>query len=305
MHAKECPVKRSMTCNRLTANLSVAVLFAVSLLPAHADEGLHTINNPGGGQVVYGTLTGQSSLPQAMGYMLRQVHGHFGNRPQVGKFFQTKDGASAAVFFNLTAKNQGNKPLAGMVIVTMPHSGATPTAAVLTDDPSRFGKTQPAMMSALNQAWSKDAAQYAASRPASTAPAAPSGNVVLHQTSGGDRSASIGLPSGWHLTNVAGGYLGAEGPNGEIMNIAGMFQGIRLPMGGDLFNSYVMVSNRARQSRGKPAASFHPISTQRVGPQAIQVFYEADYHDGKGMRKGNIRIDPLYTRGVPTWASRN
>jgi hypothetical protein len=49
---------------------------------SQAGDGLHTIDGPGGGQVVYGTLTGQSSLSNAMVFMLRQVYGHFGDRPQ-------------------------------------------------------------------------------------------------------------------------------------------------------------------------------------------------------------------------------
>jgi hypothetical protein len=85
------------------------------------------------------------------------------------------------------------------------------------------------------------------------------------------------------------------------MNIAGMFQGLRIPMT-DLFNAYTIVANQARQRNGKPPATFHLISSQKVGPQAIQVFYQADYHDGKGMRKGNVRLDAAYTRGMPSWA---
>jgi hypothetical protein len=74
------------------------------------------------------------------------------------------------------------------------------------------------------------------------------------------------------------------------------------PMQGDLFSSYVSIVNQVRQSKGKPPASFHLVSSQKVGPQAIQAVYEVDLHDGKGMRKGNVRIDPLYTQGLPTWA---
>jgi hypothetical protein len=54
-----------------------------------------------------------------MGTMLRNIHGHFGDRPQIGKFFQTRGSDSIATFFTLTAKLQGNKPMAGLVIVSL------------------------------------------------------------------------------------------------------------------------------------------------------------------------------------------
>ena len=258
--------------------------------PPQSSDTLKTIDNPDGGQVVYGSLYGQSSFQGAMGFMLRQVHGHFGDRPQVGKFLQTKDGTSVAVFFNLNAKTQGGatKPVSGMVIIAIARNGAPPMAAVLYDDSAHFPKTQSVMLKSLNEAWHTEATQYAASQPASVGGSADAAQT-LRQTTGGDRSASIGLPPGWKITNVAGGYLSVEGPNGELMDIAGMFQQIHDPrsaqsmpyggnrgpmlvasMDGDLFSAYVSVVNQTRQSRGKPIATFHLISSQKVGPQAIQ-----------------------------------
>ena len=286
---------------------------------SQTQDSLKFINNPGGGEVVYGSLSPQS-YQSAMGFMLRQVHGHFGDRPQVGKFVQAKDGSSVAAFFTVNAKAESgaSKPVSGMVIIAIPRSGAQAMAAVLYDDATRFPRTQPALLNSLNQAWQRESQQYAESQPGGAAGAS---SQTLVQTTAGDRSASIGLAPGWHIVNVAGGYLSAVGPNGETFDIAGMFQQIhdprsmqRMPYGGgggpvlvasmngDLFTAYNAVVNQTRQSRGKPPVTFHLISSQKVGPQAIQAFYEVDLLDGKGMRKGNVRLDPSYMPGAPTWA---
>ncbi len=289
---------------------------------SEAGEGLHTIDNPGGGQVVYGTLTGQSSLSTAMVFMLRQVHGHFGDRPQIGKFFQTHGGDSVATFFTLTAKNQGNKPIAGLIIVNMP-AGATPTAAVLYDDPSRFTKTEPVMLGKLNEAMRTNAGPSA--QPSSSNTPAPQ----LRMTSGGDHSAGIGLAPGWRLTAVSGGMLTAEGPNGEMISLGIIYQGIRdprsmqnqpmpyggiggghrpvmCPYGGDVFQGYTCVINQMRQNKGLPAASFKLSTFQRLASnqqeqQVIQAIFEMDLHDGKGPRKASARIGEMHFANSPTW----
>jgi hypothetical protein len=285
------------------------------------NDSLKIINSPGGGQIVYGPLADQSTMQGAMVAMLRNIHGHFGEKPQVGNFFQAKGSNSVATFFSTNAKKQGGGtvPIYGMVIVSMTQ-GSKPLGAVLYDDAAHFAKTQPVMMKALNEAWNTAATQHGSAN--GGLPSQQSAPVTLRQATGGDRSASIGLPPGWQITNVAGGYLSVTGPNGEVMDIAGMFQGIHdprsmnqrmpygggngptlvAPMQGDLFSSYVSVVNQVRQSKGKPPASFHLISSQRVGQQAIQAIYEVDLHDGKGIRKGNVRIDPSYIQGMPTWA---
>src|SRR5664279_2653200 len=86
---------------------AASTLFLAGTVAASAEssDALKIINIPGGGQVVYGLLTAQNSMADAMVFMLKQVHGHFGDRPQIGKFFQARGSNSTAVFFNLTAKN--------------------------------------------------------------------------------------------------------------------------------------------------------------------------------------------------------
>ena len=46
---------------------------------------------------------------------------------------------------------KAGKPLAGLVIVTMPRSGAQPTAAVLYDDAARFARDLKSLMHLLHR----------------------------------------------------------------------------------------------------------------------------------------------------------
>jgi hypothetical protein len=313
--------------------LAVAALCIVAFLSrARADDGLKTIDNPGGGQVLYGALPGESSLQGAMGTMLRNIHGHFGERPQIGRFFQTRGSDSIAAFFTLTAKKQGNKPIAGLVIVSLPQ-GSKPAAAVLYDEAARFPKTEPAMMQKLNEAWHTAATRTAASTSGGSAPAAAAGQTApqpLRMATAGDRSASIGLPAGWQLTSVSGGQLIAEGPNGERVFLGLIYQQIHDPRsiqnqgmpnsggmgrntplvcayGGDLFSAFVSVNNQVRQNNQLPAGTYKLISSQNLPAsqfeqQVIQAILEVDLHDGKGPRSGSVRIGAMASRGSPTWA---
>ncbi len=104
--------------------LTVVLLFVAASLAMSAraaDNSLKTIDNPGGGQIIYGPLNDQSSLKDAMVAMLRNIHGHFGDRPEIGKLFQTRGSDTLATFFTVTAKTQGGKQFAGLVIVSMPN----------------------------------------------------------------------------------------------------------------------------------------------------------------------------------------
>ncbi len=296
---------------------------------ASSADALTVIDNPGGGQIVYGTLPGESSFGGGLATMLKSVHGHFGDRPQVGKFFQARGSDSVAAFFTLTAKNQGGKPIAGLVIVSMPQ-GSQPAAAVLYDEAARFPRSGPSMLLKLNEAW-QSAARKAASMsrgPAATPTARQTTAEPLRMATAGDRSASIGLPPGWQLTSVIGGQLVASGPNGEAIHLGLMYQQIQDPRarrnpwmasprggtrplvcayGGDLFSSYVDLTNQVRQNRHLPAATFRLTSSQNLPPtqfeqRVIQAMYEVDLHDGKGQRKGSVRVGAMATRGLPTWA---
>ena len=237
----------------------VAILFSTGLsrsANAQSNNGLTTIDNPGGGQVVYGPMTNVTSQRDAIAAMLRYIHGHFGDRPQIGKFFQIKGSDSIATFFQLTAKNQGNKPVAGMVIVEVAPGAKNGAAAVLYDDAARFAKTQPALMSKLNAAWHVQNAKLVSvarathgSNASSGSGSSPRGTNArgngpggvfgtnepatssqpLHLAKSPDNSGSIGLPDGWRVTGGSGGSLSAEGPKGESIGMGILNQNIYDP----------------------------------------------------------------------------
>lgn len=234
---------------------------------------------------MYGPLPGRGTMPEAIVYVLRQVHSYFGDRPEVGKFFQSRDGSSIATFFTATAKKQGDKPIQGLLIVALAGDG-TASAAMLYDEKARFGATQPAMMQALSQAWHP--AGGGTSQPAATA---HRGSVApLTETTGGDRSAAISLPAGWRITAVNGGALTATGSNGENIFLSLLYQGLP-PQGPDLFANFVNASNQYRSTHGMPQATYTAVTKTNISGQAIQALFTVDLHDGLGPRKGSVRVD--------------
>jgi len=254
--------------------------------------GFSTVDNPGGGQFIYGPLTGRGTLSQAVVYMLRQVHGHFGNRPEVGKFFQSRDGSQVATFFAVNDQKHDNKPTQGLLIVALAADGSGSTA-VLYDDRTRFGKTEPVMMKSLSAVWHPggSAAQSSASTSSSAAAHATGGVPPLTQITGGDHSAAIRAPAGWKVTAVSSGALTAEGPKGERVFLALVYQGVRA--GPDLFASFVTASNQARIKNGLKPADYSQVTQTSIGGQgrAIQALFTVDLHDGAGPRKGSVRVD--------------
>lgn len=298
---------------RLAARCFIACLAAVLSLagstPGRADSnnGLTTINNPAGGQVVYGPMTNITSQRDAIAAMLRYVHTHFGDRPQIGKFFQTKGTDSIATFFQLTAKNQGNKPVAGMVIVSVAQGAKDGAAAVLYDDAARFAKTQPALMSKLNAAWHVENAKLVSTARASAGStgtrSAGGANVRgngpggvfgtnepatssqrLHLARNGDNSGSIGIPDGWRITGGSGGSIVAEGPKGELMRmgiINGNIYDPRTQQGMNMIN-YLR--------RGSTPFSACPYSTDLA----------ADYQCVVGQNRQRQHLPPLSFHVIST-----
>jgi hypothetical protein len=310
------------------ARVSVALVFPLALIGStarlQAEEGLKTIDNPGGGQIVYGPLTGVSSLQNGMVFVLRTIHGHFDDRPRVGKFFRARDSHSVATFFTVTARSQGGGAVAGLAIVSMAEGSGSALGAVLYDDAARFARSEPAMMKTLNAAWHLTSTQSAGASGA--APIRTSGSEHLRMATGGDRSASVGLPEGWKLTGVAGGQLTAEGPNGEMVGLGILYQGIHnpgarppsfggmgrnvplvAPFDGDLFSDFTSVTNQVRRTRHLPPGTFKLTRSENLpGNQqeqrVVQLIFEVDLHDGKGPRKGSARVGTMHVRGLDTWA---
>ncbi len=273
------------------------------------------VDNPGGGQFAYGTLTGQTTLTGGMLKMLRQVHARFGEKPQIGKLFQSRDGGSLATFFTLSAKNDGGKRVTGLVIVTM-HEGNPPQVAAIYDDAEKFLQSEPSLLQGLSKAWSGKTGQ----QDSSTAQKAISAR--LHKVTGGDNSASIGLPDDWHLVSVNGGQLTAEGPHGEQLALNIFIPSIAdsskykmpanktqlvCPLSADLYSAFVNVFNQLRQNNKKPVATFTLTSQQQLPPsygpiRPVQALFTIDLNDGVGPRKASARLDVFQTPGLHLWS---
>ncbi len=292
---------------------------------------IRILDNPGGGQYAFGAMTSQSNKADALIYMLHQVHGRFGDKPQMGKLFQSRDGSSLATFFTLTAKNMGGSPVTGLLIITQ-HGKGVPQMGILYDDSRRFVNTEPAMLKAVSAAW--QGAESAGGGGTSTgaqapgAPAPESGPEHLYPATGGDRSAVINLPPGWQILSVAGGSIAVEGNHGEMVSLQSAFQQIIdprspqaqnllyggmagrgpkvvCPLGPDLFEDYVCVVNQNRRNAGKPPATYNLTrATPQAGPgqvRPVAVWFTVDLHDGVGLRNGSGRLD-LMGRAGATWA---
>ena len=316
----------------LAVGIAASQTRPASPAPQASASPLKIVNGPNGGQLAYGSLTVQGTKTDAMIYMLRDIHKYFGDKPQVGKFFQSHDGGSLATFFTLNAK--GGKQMAGLVLITM-HDKSSPQVAVLYDYADHFSSSEPSLMKTLSTAQQGAAAPSGAGeepaatqRPASAAPR--SGPEQLNMVTGGDRSAVIGLPAGWRLTSLhGGGQLTAEGPHGEMAELSILYQQIvdptrnnRLtagipnynntphlvcPMTRDLYSAWVSVSNQARRIKGLPQGAYTLISQKSLPAQGgglapVQAIYTVDFHDGVGPRKGSAGIFPYSPLGSPTWA---
>jgi hypothetical protein len=301
------------------------------LAPARADDSLKTINNPGGGQIIYGPLLGgESSLPDAMVSMLRNVHARFGERPQIGKFFQARGSNSVATFFTVTAKTQGGKQIAGMVIVSMP-SGSKPSGALLYDDADRFNMTANPMLKKLNEVWQGDVAHAVASRQSNGAPSREGPVQPLHTAQFPDNSGSIGLPAGWKIDRARAGGVMAEGPKGEMVILSlvrtmydpstpqgqrmiqsfnrsgrGMPFGTGIAPYGDLVRAFMALSTQGNQSAGLPAPTLNVISSQKlqIPPNVgfgVLVIGDLDLRNGKGTMLSSIQITSGLHRDPAGW----
>jgi hypothetical protein len=269
--------------------LSLAAICAGAGQPGTSSGNFKSVDNPGGGRYIYGPLSGTAAMPDAIVTMLRQIHSNFGDRPEVGKFFQSRDGSSVAAFFTATAKNQGNQAVAGLLIVSHTEDGSA-SAAVLFDEKARFGSTEPTMMKSLSAVWPP--ARGGSPESARTSAAAPTRAGVaaqLVETTGGDGSASISLPPGWKITRVTSGSLMAAGPHGEMLSLGSVFQGLP-PQGPDLFANFVNVSNQYRRNNGLEPATYSAVNKVNLPGQAVQATYTVDLHDGVGPRKGSVRV---------------
>ena len=289
-----CGMGRAGFAKLWLAGVMAAALGGVAL---GQGDGLHTANPATGGAIVYGTLENQKSQADGMVYMLKQVHGHYGDKPVLGKLVQAKDGSSLAAFFTLTDRNFSHTQQGGMVLIDTVNGQMM--AAVLTDEFKNFAKSEPGMVRAVMAAWhpaggagGRGGGGSGASQ-AGRQTVAYNGSTKLYPATGGDRSVVINLPPGWKITGMRNGQVAVEGTNGEMIGANLILQGMSQMRTSDLFRSYVNMTNFTRQRNGKPQASFQLVSEQRMnGSNGVIAHFLVDAHEGAGQCKGVAQITP-------------
>jgi len=278
-------------------SLGIVGLMACSASgPGSAQDSLSVIDGPSGGKVVYGSVN--ESLPQtAMAAVLRYVHAQFGEAPVVGKVFQSPDGQNFGAFFTVTAKNQGDKKFAGLVIVSLARS-AKPAAAVLYDESARFAHTEPLLLRTLTDAW-RSAATQAPPTGASNTGSIPS----LTPTRFPDGSGAVNLPAGWRITFASHGSALIAGPHGESVLLSNSVGPIYDPTNarvqarlryanpnnrpilcpsGDALHTYLCVLQRNNANATFQLIKSQPIPALRRAAQAVLIDAALDLHDGRG-----------------------
>ncbi len=329
--------QHSRLVSRMTGVAATALLATTTCLATGGSDSLKTINNPGGGQVLYGPLEKEMPMRNALGEVLHDAHMRFGEKPVIGKFFHARDSDSVATFFNVTARSQGNKRIAGLAIVSI-RTGIVPAVAILYDDEARFGKTEPALMKKLSEAWQKETQKPVVSSTNGSGGAtgifgttSHAGAVpALHTVVLPDNTASIGLPQGWQVTGGGGGAVTVGGPNGEVINLGNLVQNIYDPRNpktqgmvsylskgstpfyvcqfpGDVLAAYQCVVAQTRQRNHKPPVTLKILDRADLGAnqaetQAVQILAEVDLHDGKGIQMLSGRIGIRRPLGTGSWA---
>lgn len=294
--------------------------------PANAQK---TLANPGGGQVVYGPVSGEITLNGGMASMLRQVSAHFGNRPLVESLVRERNRDWLAAFFSVKAANDGNTPMAGLVIVAGA-SNAVPQGAILYDIAERFASTEPALLRLLATAGSTGSSMSPDSAAKAESVSQPGEGVTatLHLASGGDKSASICLPTDWAITHVADGSLTAKGPHSEWLALgvavmildpdapgagalakASAYRSAprqKYPAEGELFTAFTNVVNQLRQKSKLEPATFTLVSSRQFDAQMgqlrpMEAKFNVDLADGARLRMGSARIDTFRNGHAPEW----
>jgi len=298
---------RSFGVPRITHLVSLIlglIWLITSSIYANAQDALKIINNPGGGQVVYGPVN-QPTAQAAMAAILHDVHTYFGEGPVVSKVFQSHDGQNFGAFFTVTAKTHGNTKVAGLVIVSLA-SGATPAGAVLYDESSRFAKTEPVLMHMLTDAWRT----ASTSGPSSGAPG--SGAIPpLTPTRFPDGSGAVSLPVGWQIVFASHGSAKIVGPRGEtvmLSNTVGPIYDIndprvrarlryanpnRLPLlcpNSDALQTYLCTLQRGAAHPTFQLKKSQPIPARGLAVQAVLIDADIDLQDGGGLRSCELGL---------------
>lgn len=265
----------------LKSVVAISILFIAAVQSDRVmAQALTRLAGPGGGDVVYGGVSGAQTVPAAMGAVLKTLHIQFGARPEVGRVFEVRNSNSSALYFGVQPPN--GPPVAGMVIVTPMKQGGY-QAGLVVDERTRIATSFNPLMQTLLNAWhpngeaqadmgnnsgananpganpnsNANASANARSNPNSgtnaglnvgpnggghqaSAPPAPLRPFMLP-----DQSASVGLPEGWQVDrHSGGGTIFANGPNGEFAALG---------------SSYLVIDNGSAQGRRLQQQALGPL----------------------------------------------
>jgi hypothetical protein len=272
-------------------SLMVMGLATTGAIAAIGSGTFRTIQNSGGGTIVFGALTGQMTPQAALNATLKQVDTSYGNQPQLGKVLQNKAGTVWESFFTVNDK-AGGTAMTGMVIVYAPQSG-TAAGAYLIDTSARFPQSVNSMFQTLVQQVTGGAS---ASAPASSGSAAASGQSgpaqKLTPVVFPDGSGSMGLPPGWKLTRAQLGDASASGPNGEMLRF-----GLTIPIL-DPTNP----QSRGLMGRNGPPGNFLAIP---YNSDAATLFTQASAQIARKMRTQAPAVTIQNVRNLPLSGGRN
>lgn len=314
---------------RVARILSSLTLFALFLCACQASNQaspskpaqLTTIATTPGGIIEYGRMDGATTLPAAMGKVLRQIHQVCGEKPSVGQVFRVKGTNSTGVFFTVVDHAQRNRQIAGLVIAAQTGPRQM-EAAVVADSADKFAQTANPMMQQLFAAWhpagsapesSSSPTPASAGKGKSAAPsvAVPASNVPLHKVTASDNSITLSVPEGWTMDPASGyGAIIVRGPNGEQMGL-GMVRpavdptnpwqanmarqhysvvmpnSVVYPFRGDLNKEFVNLFQAWRKAGGQGSAKIEVEKTETMpepqGSHGVAVTGHMD-PDGKGMQ---------------------
>jgi hypothetical protein len=315
---------------KLSLGFSLAFLLLARTQAARAAGTFNTIQNSGGGTIVYGPLPGQPTPQAAMSQLLQQVVSTYGNRPQLGKIVQNQAGTVWEGFFTVNDKN--GTAMTGMAIVYAPKTG-TAGAAYLIDTSARFTQTANSMFQRLVQAVTGSpqpplgSAQPATSsaKPAPLAAStSPQPAQKLTPYVFPDRSGSMGLPPGWTVVSAQMGDVTAKGPNGEALRFGlvipvidptnpqskalmrgGVAPGnfIAVAYNSDPATLYTQASAQIAQKMRVQAPTVTVQSAQNLpiqGGKNFMVYGEVDSHDGKGAQAmvAQVVVSPPQVAGA-------
>jgi hypothetical protein len=307
-------------------SVPAALLFLAAPLPVVAQGALTVVDNPGGGQYVYGPIAAGASERAVVVDMLTRIHHRFGDSPRVGRVLRNSAGQSLAAFFDVRTGAPGGGPVSGMIILSEPQ-GRPGMAAVLYDESQRFPATAGQMLKGLAAATGGGSGPSAAGPRASSDAAGGNGSMPYHATAPAasltdarfpDGSGSVGLPAGWNIAEAYQGYAMLKGPRGEVVILSRYFpvedprnprtarliqttglpgSYLAIPYGTDPTRTYLtLVEQVARKQRRQPA-EVRIVSAERKkapgGADFFAIAAQADAHDGVGMRDLLVQLYPL------------